>query len=70
MKIVSGGAACQIMSVLATPVSTLTYRIKQARRGLSTAAATRKVKRLLGIPRHFDDMMIWRRVGPQDYFFQ
>lgn len=46
----------RIMSVLATPVSTLTYRVKQARPGLSTAAATRRVKRLLGIPRHFDDI--------------
>ena len=44
----------QIMSVLVTPVSTLTYAVRRARPGMSTARATRVVHRLLAIPAHFD----------------
>jgi hypothetical protein len=46
----------RIMSVLVTPISTLTYGVKQARPRLSTAAATREVQRLHRIPRHFGDI--------------
>jgi hypothetical protein len=46
----------QIMSVLVTPVSTLTYALRRAQPGMSTTRATRVVQRLLGIPSHFDDI--------------
>jgi hypothetical protein len=45
-----------LMSVLVSPVSTLTYAVRRAHPGMSTARATRVVQRLLGIPSHFDDI--------------
>ena len=44
----------QIMSVLVTPVSTLTHAVRRARPGMSTPRARRVVHRLLAIPSHFD----------------
>ena len=44
----------QIMSVLVTPRSTLTYAVRRARPGMSTARAMRVVHRLLAIPPHFN----------------
>ena len=44
----------RIMSVLVTPVSTLTYAVRRAHPGMSIARATRVVQRLLAIPSHFD----------------
>ena len=46
----------QVMSVLVTPVSTLTFAVRRAHPGMSTVRATRVVQRLLGIPSHFDDI--------------
>lgn len=46
----------QIMSVLVTPVSTLTYDERQEHPGMSTARATRVIQRLLGIPSNFDNI--------------
>ena len=46
----------QIMSVLVTPVSTLTYDERQQHPGMSTARATRVIQRLLGIPSNFDNI--------------
>jgi hypothetical protein len=42
--------------VLVTPVSTLTYAVRRADPGMSNARARRVVRRLLGIPAHFDDI--------------
>ena len=46
----------QIMSVLVTPVSTLTYDERREHPGMSTARATRVIQRLLGIPSNFDNI--------------
>jgi hypothetical protein len=46
----------QIMSVLVTPVSTLTYAVRRANPGMSAARATRVVQQLLGIPSHYSDI--------------
>ena len=44
------------MSVLVTPVSTLTYDERQQHPGMSTARTTRVIQRLLGIPSNFDNI--------------
>ena len=46
----------QIISVLVTPVSTLTYSVRRAHPGMSRAGARHVVRELLGIPSHFDDI--------------
>src|SRR5262249_35945103 len=45
-----------IMSVLVTPVSTLTYDAQRAHPGLTRRSARRVVDRLLGIPAVFNDI--------------
>ena len=46
----------KVMTVLVTPVSTLTYDLLHEHPGMSRGRATRVVQSLLGIPSNFDDI--------------
>ena len=54
------------MSVLVTPVSTLTYAARREHPGLTRGGAKRVVDRLLGIPAVFDDIDLNADDGPFD----
>ena len=58
----SGG----VMSVLVTPVSTLTYAARREHPSLNPGGAKRVVDRLLGIPRVFNDIDLDADDGPFD----
>jgi len=55
-----------VMSVLVTPVSTLTYDARREHPGLTSRGAKRVVDRLLGIPAVFDDIDLDADDGPFD----
>jgi hypothetical protein len=55
-----------VMSVLVTPVTTLTYAARRQHPGLSRGGAKRVVDRLLGIPAVFDDIDLNADDGPFD----
>jgi hypothetical protein len=55
-----------VMSVLVTPVTTLTYAARRQHPGLSRGGAKRVVDRLLGIPAVFDDIDLNADDGPCD----
>jgi hypothetical protein len=55
-----------VMSVLVTPVTTLTYAARRQHPGLTRGGAKRVVDRLLGIPAVFDDIDLNADDGPFD----
>ena len=55
-----------VMSVLVTPVSTLTYAARREHPGLTRGGAKRVVDRLLGIPAVFNDIDLDADDGPFD----